>query len=108
MANPTGDTATAAGVDEGEPPQERPSIPRVIAVDGSAASGKSTVGRRLAAHLRYPFLDTGIMYRAITYASTSARNRPVGRRRACTPRLIDHDECGPSTSRLGRVGDDHC
>lgn len=64
-----GDTATAAGVDEGEPSQERPPLPRVIAVDGSAASGKSTVGRRLAAHLVYPFLDTGIMYRAITYAA---------------------------------------
>ena len=64
-----GDTATAAGVDEGEPSQERPPLPRVIAVDGSAASGKSTVGRRLAAHLGYPFLDTGIMYRAITYAA---------------------------------------
>jgi cytidylate kinase len=38
-------------------------------VDGSAASGKSTVGRRLAARLGYPFLDTGIMYRAITYAA---------------------------------------
>ena len=69
MANPMGDTATAAGVDEGEPPQEHPAVPRVIAVDGSAASGKSTVGRRLAAHLGYPFLDTGIMYRAITYAA---------------------------------------
>jgi cytidylate kinase len=69
MANPMGDAATAAGVDEGEPSQERPPLPRVIAVDGSAASGKSTVGRRLAAHLVYPFLDTGIMYRAITYAA---------------------------------------
>jgi cytidylate kinase len=43
----------------------------VIAVDGSAASGKSSVGRRLAARLGYPFLDTGIMYRAITYAAVS-------------------------------------
>jgi cytidylate kinase len=64
-----GETAAAAGVDEGEPSQGRRSRPRVIAVDGSAASGKSTVGRRLAAHLGYPFLDTGIMYRAITYAA---------------------------------------
>ncbi len=45
------------------------SIPRVIAVDGSAASGKSTIGRELAARLGYPFLDTGIMYRAITLAA---------------------------------------
>ena len=42
---------------------------RIIAVDGSAAAGKSTVGKRLAAKLGYPFLDTGIMYRAMTVAA---------------------------------------
>jgi cytidylate kinase len=64
-----GESAAAAGVDEGEPSLGPRSRPRVIAVDGSAASGKSTVGRRLAARLGYPFLDTGIMYRAITHAA---------------------------------------
>jgi CMP/dCMP kinase len=43
--------------------------PSVIAVDGSAASGKSTVGRKLAERLGYPFLDTGLMYRAVTLAA---------------------------------------
>ena len=43
--------------------------PGLIAVDGSAASGKSTIGRQLAARLGYRFLDTGIMYRAITWAA---------------------------------------
>lgn len=43
--------------------------PRRIAVDGSAASGKSTVGRRLAERLGYAFLDTGVMYRAVTLAA---------------------------------------
>jgi cytidylate kinase len=43
--------------------------PRVIAVDGSAASGKSTVGRRVAKDLGYPVLDTGLMYRAVTLAA---------------------------------------
>ena len=38
-----------------------------IAIDGPAASGKSVVGRSLAKKLSYDFLDTGIMYRAITY-----------------------------------------
>ncbi len=61
----------AAGERKASPsPQER-ATPRVIAVDGSAASGKSTVGRRLAASLGYAFLDTGIMYRAITWAALS-------------------------------------
>jgi cytidylate kinase len=43
--------------------------PGLIAVDGSAASGKSTIGRLLASRLGYRFLDTGIMYRAITWAA---------------------------------------
>ena len=40
---------------------------RTIAVDGPAASGKTVVGRRLAEFLGYWFLDTGIMYRAVTW-----------------------------------------
>lgn len=52
-----------------EPSRSSRITPRVIAVDGSAAAGKSTIGKRLAAKLGYPFLDTGIMYRAITYAA---------------------------------------
>jgi len=44
-------------------------LPSRIAVDGSAASGKSTVGRRLAQRLGYVFLDTGVMYRAVTLAA---------------------------------------
>jgi cytidylate kinase len=39
--------------------------PLVIAVDGPAASGKSTLARRLAEHYRLPFLDTGLLYRAV-------------------------------------------
>lgn len=41
--------------------------PSIIALDGPAASGKSTVGRRLADELGYLFFDTGIMYRAVTW-----------------------------------------
>jgi len=43
-------------------------IPKKIAIDGPAASGKSSVGKRVAEKLDYIFLDTGIMYRAVTYA----------------------------------------
>ncbi len=39
----------------------------IIALDGPAASGKSTLGRRLADALGYLFFDTGVMYRAITW-----------------------------------------
>lgn len=42
-------------------------VPRIIAIDGPAASGKSTLGRRLADYLGYLFFDTGVMYRAVTW-----------------------------------------
>ena len=41
--------------------------PSSIAIDGPAASGKSTLGRRLADSLGYLFFDTGVMYRAVTW-----------------------------------------
>jgi len=41
----------------------------VIAIDGPAGSGKSTVGRRLAEHLGLDYLDTGAMYRGVTFAA---------------------------------------
>jgi CMP/dCMP kinase len=43
-----------------------------IAMDGPAASGKSTVGRLLAEKLNYVMLDTGFMYRAVTLAALNA------------------------------------
>ena len=43
--------------------------PRVIAIDGPAAAGKSTVGREIGIQLGYPFLDTGAIYRAMTWTA---------------------------------------
>jgi cytidylate kinase len=40
---------------------------RVIAIDGPAGAGKSTIARALAARLQLEYLDTGAMYRAVTY-----------------------------------------
>ena len=42
-------------------------IARIIAIDGPAASGKSTLGHKLAQALDYLYFDTGVMYRAITW-----------------------------------------
>ncbi|MSQ26955.1 MAG: (d)CMP kinase [Dehalococcoidia bacterium] len=42
-------------------------IPGVIAIDGPGASGKNTVGLILAQRLGYRFLDSGAMYRALTW-----------------------------------------
>jgi CMP/dCMP kinase len=47
-------------------------IPTAIAIDGPAASGKTTIGQMLAHHLDYLLLDTGSMYRAATYAALQA------------------------------------
>ena len=37
----------------------------IIAIDGPAAAGKGTLARRIAAALRLPYLDTGLLYRAV-------------------------------------------
>ncbi|MCS6993361.1 MAG: (d)CMP kinase [Anaerolineales bacterium] len=42
-------------------------LPSIIAIDGPAASGKSTLGFRLAEALGYLYFDTGLMYRAVTW-----------------------------------------
>lgn len=41
----------------------------IIAIDGPGGSGKSTIGKLLADHLNYLFVDTGVMYRAVTLAA---------------------------------------
>jgi CMP/dCMP kinase len=50
---------------------------RVIAIDGPAGAGKSTVGREVARRLGLDYLDTGAMYRAVAYAALR-RGIPVG------------------------------
>ncbi|HTE19813.1 MAG TPA: (d)CMP kinase, partial [Armatimonadota bacterium] len=42
----------------------------IVAIDGPAGSGKSTVARRLAQALGYTYIDTGAMYRAVALAAT--------------------------------------
>jgi cytidylate kinase len=44
----------------------------IIAIDGPAASGKGTLGRRLAAHYGFRHLDTGLLYRAVAKAVLDA------------------------------------
>jgi len=46
--------------------------PSVIAIDGPAGAGKSTLGALLAARLGYLYFDTGVMYRALTLAAMRA------------------------------------
>ena len=39
----------------------------VIAIDGFSSTGKSTIAKQLAKTLNYVYVDTGAMYRAVTY-----------------------------------------
>jgi cytidylate kinase len=49
----------------------------IVAIDGPAGAGKSTVARRLAALLGFRYLDTGAMYRALTWLAMQ-RGLPLG------------------------------
>ena len=49
---------------------------RIVAVDGPAASGKTTLARRLALHFGLDFLDTGLLYRAVAWQLVRA-NKPL-------------------------------
>ncbi|MDP2411198.1 MAG: (d)CMP kinase [Pseudolabrys sp.] len=48
----------------------------IIAIDGPAASGKGTLGKRLAAHYGLRHLDTGLLYRAVAKAVLDAGRSP--------------------------------
>jgi len=76
-----------------------------IALDGPAASGKSTVGEKLAEHLGYLFFDTGVMYRAVTLAAIEAGIAPEDEE-ACT-RLAERTQIDvrPPTRDDGRLND---
>jgi cytidylate kinase len=49
----------------------------IVAIDGPAGAGKSTVARRLAKRLGFRYLDTGAMYRAVTWLALQ-RGLPTG------------------------------
>jgi cytidylate kinase len=79
-----------------------PTTPAVIAIDGPAASGKSTVGKRVAEKLGFLLFDTGALYRAVTLAALQ-RGVPVEdeARIAELARTI-HIDLIPATEEDGR------
>jgi len=81
------------------------SLPKIIAIDGPAASGKSTLGRRLAEALGYLFFDTGVMYRALTWLALQ-QGIPVGDEKAITD-LAEKTpiDVRPPSKRDGRMYD---
>lgn len=52
-------------------------MPFIIAIDGPAAAGKGTLARRLAAHFDLPYLDTGLLYRAVARRVLDAGYSPA-------------------------------
>jgi cytidylate kinase len=79
--------------------------PSIIAIDGPAASGKSTLGRRLADALGYLFFDTGVMYRAVTWLALQ-RGLDIRAEQAVTA-LAESEpvEVRPASVADGRAGD---
>jgi len=62
----------------------------IIAIDGPAASGKGTLGKRLAAHYGLRHLDTGLLYRAVAKALLDAGHEPGDEARAvAAAKVID-------------------
>lgn len=80
-------------------------LPKMIAIDGPAASGKSTLAEKLAARLHYLYLDTGVMYRAVTYAALE-ENKDIDDERYVTE-LAEriHIDVTPPTVADGREAD---
>ncbi|HLO33377.1 MAG TPA: (d)CMP kinase [Anaerolineales bacterium] len=80
-------------------------FPSTVAIDGPAASGKSTIGLRLANALGYLFFDTGVMYRAITWLALE-RGIDV-RDEAAVTKLAEEAQIdvAPASKADGRVCD---
>jgi CMP/dCMP kinase len=79
--------------------------PSVIAIDGPAASGKSTIGLRLANELGYLFFDTGVMYRAITWLALE-RGIDIGDQAAVTALAEETQiDVAPASKPDGRICD---
>lgn len=83
-----------------------PLQPAVIAIDGPGASGKSTVAFRLAERIDYLFFDTGVLYRAVTWAALE-RGIAIGDEAAVTEltRTLAIDVAAPSA---GSADGRHC
>lgn len=69
------------------PPSSKPSMNTVIAIDGPAASGKSTVAKALAKELNFVYVDTGAMYRTYAWLANEKKIDPSDRK--AVKELID-------------------
>jgi CMP/dCMP kinase len=78
----------------------------IVAIDGPAASGKGTLGKRIAAHYSLIHLDTGKLYRAVARDTLAAGASPVDERAALTAaEALDLGTLGDPFLMDGRLGE---
>jgi CMP/dCMP kinase len=78
----------------------------IIAIDGPAASGKGTLGKRLAAHFGLRHLDTGLLYRAVAKALIDQGAPLDDRVRAsAAARILDPDRFDEAALKSHAVGE---
>jgi len=82
----------------------------IIAVDGPAASGKGTIASRLAAAFALPYLDTGLLYRAVGVQAGDASSSPaaIAAAQALDPSSLEDPalrtrEAGEAASRVAAI-----
>ncbi|KQX38584.1 cytidylate kinase [Devosia sp. Root436] len=77
----------------------------IIAVDGPAASGKGTLASGLARHYGLPYLDTGLLYRAVGRAVESYENSPEFEQRAiAAAQMLDESDIEPEYLQSAKIG----
>jgi len=79
--------------------------PSIIAIDGPAASGKSTLGLSLAQALGYLFFDTGTMYRAVTWLALKLDMDLRDEAKVTALAEQTQIDIAPASKQDGRVGD---
>ncbi|TKT71346.1 (d)CMP kinase [Afipia massiliensis] len=78
----------------------------IIAIDGPAASGKGTLGKRLAHHYGYRHLDTGVIYRAVAQAMLEAGADLTNEALAVAMAMeLDPEKFGNPVLKTQKVGD---
>jgi len=78
----------------------------IVAVDGPAASGKTTLAKRLAAANGLRFLDTGLLYRAVARRVLALAQSPTDEAAAAAAaRAVSAEDLDPEALRAERIGE---